>query len=392
MSRHRITIPSTHSRRMPDPVIPGSQRHILLVRAKDVPEGLPLDPNPRDQNINKRVYRDVLASLMNEDGAAPDTFHLKNKGITLIAAGVREVNPGEFSVAFDEGHGIVDGGHTYRVLLEGQSREGLSDEQYVKMEILVGVPPDLITDIAGGLNTAVQVQEMSLANLSDKFDWIKEALKGEPYESVIAYKENETEKMLDVRDVVAYMTLFNIDLYPNDQRSRYPITAYRAKVTALADFLKDENYESFKKMRKILPDILKLADTISHDARDLHNRTGGKAGKLAFVDGRKSGEYQFPFLGKTGPYKLSAGALYPMLGAFRWMVEEGADGMYHWKGSFQDVLALWDLTGGDLMRLTQAASDENGRNPNAIGKSLQHWTTLYSQVGFAQLSADPRRK
>src|SRR5690606_24146990 len=100
-------------------------------------------------------------------------------------------------------------------VLEGQASEELSEDQYVKFEILVDVPEDLITEIAGGLNTAVQVQEMSLANLGERFEWIKEALRGEPYDSAIAYKENEADKELDVRDIVAYMTLFNIDLYPN---------------------------------------------------------------------------------------------------------------------------------------------------------------------------------
>lgn len=393
MERQRITLRSDYSRRIPDPVL-GGYRHFMWVRAVDVPEGISLGPNPRDQNTNRSVYREVLRSLLNHEGT-PDTFHLKNKGITLIASSVREskTGKGSYSVTLDPGQGIVDGGHTYRIILEGQETGDLSDGQYVKFEILVDVPEDLTTEIAGGLNTAVQVQEMSLANLSDRFEWIKEALRGEPYESVIAYKENEPDKELDVRDIVAYMTLFNVEMYPNTIGSadrgggpRYPITAYRAKSTALSQFLDESNYEGFKKLSSILPDILVMADTIRHGAMVLHNRAGGKAGKLAFVDSRHRGNYTFPFIRREGPYRLSSGALFPMLGAFRWMVEADSDGLFRWRGGFREVLSLWEAIGGELMRLTQNASEENGRNPNAIGKSLSHWTTLHSVVAMAQMT------
>lgn len=363
---------------MPDPVIPGAERHILLMRAADVPVGIPLDPNPREQNIDRRVYRDVFDSLMNADGVEPDTFHLKNKGITMIASSVTRAENDRLVVTFDDGQGIVDGGHTYRVVLQGQLSPDIPDNQFVKFEILVGIPESLITDIAGGLNTAVQVQEMSLANLDDRFEWIKERLNGEPYESVIAYKENEAEKLLDVRDIVAYMMLFNVDMYPNDG-AEYPITAYRAKVTALQQYLAKE--ESFRRLELILPNILELADIIAFEARTVHNESGGRGGKLAFMDQKSRGEFAFPFIRKTDRYRLNRGALFPMLGAFRWMVEDLGDGEpLQWKGGFEAVKAIWRQAGPELMRATQSTSQELARNSNAIGKSRNHWATLHSIV------------
>lgn len=388
-SRQVVFVPQL-ARRMPDPVIAGAQRHILMVRAADVPRDIPLDPNPREQNIDRRVYRDVLESLMNAGDVEPNTFHLKNKGITAIAAAVRGGDD-RLIVTFDEGQGIVDGGHTYRIIQRGQDSEELPDEQFVKFEILVGVPSALVADIAGGLNTAVQVQEMSLANLEGKFDWIQKRLAGEPYESVIGYKENEPDKMLDVRDVVAFMTLFNIELYPNDG-AEYPITAYRAKVTALQQYLAKP--DSFMRLSPILPDILRLSDLISFESRQLHNEAGGKGGKLAFMAHKARGQYDFPFIGKKSEYRLDNGALYPMLGAFRWMVEEGPDGKFRWKGTFEDVKVTWNEAGAELMRATQATSNEFSRNSNAIGKSRNHWATLHSIVIKHQLmsAAQPRKR
>lgn len=377
-----IELIAKFARRVPDPVLDGAERHFLLVRAKDLPASIPLDPNPREQNANRRIYRDVLKSLMNEE-CMPDTFHLKNKGITMIASRVVPLKNKDsaYTVYFREGQGIVDGGHTYKIVQEGQASEGLSDRQHVKLEILVGIPSTLITDIAGGLNTSVQVQEMSLRNLDNKFNWIKEALAGEPYQRVIAYKENEADKALDVRDVVAFMTLFNIDAFPN-AGSEYPVNAYHSKAKTLREFI--NRPEPYRKMRSILTDILKLSDIVSFEARELHNAEGGRAGRLSFVEQSSRG-FDFPFIDQHNEYKLARGALIPMLGAFRWMVQESPSGNFQWKGSFDDVRRLWKRCGAELMRATQATSDELGRSPDAIGKSRNHWATLHSIVLRNQL-------
>jgi len=376
-------------RRFPDPVISGAERVVMFVPAASVPEGIPLDANPRDQNINKRVYKKVLTSLLEEDDSLEGTFHLKNKGITLLASSVTKTRTDQdrYNVRIDDGQGIVDGGHTYRIVLHAQESGTLPLDQFVKFEILVGLPESLITDIADGLNTAVQVQEMSLANLGGEFDWIKARLAGEPYESVIGYRENEAEKELDVRDVIAYMALFNIELWPNDG-SEYPINAYRAKVTVLQQFL--QNADSFKKLTKILPDILELVDIVGSEARDLHNRAGGKAGRLHFM---KERHVTYPFIGAEGDRKMDNGALFPMVGAFRWMVEEDDDGNFRWKGgSFARVKKIWRASGAELMKATQATNQEIGYNSNALGKSRNHWATLHSIVLKHDLTAAPHKK
>ena len=120
---------------------------------------------------------------------------------------------------------------------------------------------------------------------------------------------------------------------------------------------------------------------------ELHNKAGGKGGKLAFVESRKRGKYEFPFVGKESETRLTRGALLPMLGAFRWMVAEDEDGDFTWKGSFDDVLELWRETGAELMRATQSTSDDLSRQPNLIGKSRNHWATLHSTVAKRNLMA-----
>ena len=382
MSNRSFSLPSDYVRRLPDPVTKNAERYIAYVKAADVPPGIPLDPNPRGQNIDRLVYRDVRTSLLNQNDPS---FHLKNKGITMIAERVRATSGQPLEIRLGAQHGILDGGHTYKIILEGQEEE-VPDNQFVKFEILVGVDEELVTDIAGGLNTGIQVQQMSLANLDGQFAWIKERLSDPIYEAAIAYREND-DRPFDVRDVIAYMALFNIDLYPND-KSEYPITAYRAKSTTLKQFI--DKPDSYAKLKGILPEILELADTIRCEAPPLHNSAGGRAGGLAFVDQKQKGTYSFPFIERQSQSRLTSGALFPMLGGFRWMVEEADDGSIQWKGSFKEVKALWKKLGPELMKTTQETSGELGRKPNAIGKSRSHWATMHGIVLKEQLISAAR--
>ena len=113
------------------------------------------------------------------------------------------------------GQGIVDGGHTYSLITkEDREPDALPEAQYVKFEIVTHIPEDWIPEIAGGLNTSVQVQPMSLDALAHRFDWIKEELGKEPYYKQIAWRENEPGEF-DARDIVSLLTCFSIALFPN---------------------------------------------------------------------------------------------------------------------------------------------------------------------------------
>jgi hypothetical protein len=396
MANATFKFPVRVARRMPDPTIAGAVRHLFTVKVDDVPQGLPKAPNPRAQKTDRGIYKDVRRSLLNEDGT-PNTFHLKNKGMTIIADDVREVGESTFELRFGAEQGIVDGGHTYEIILEGQARiaesqatdNGSAIDQYVKIEVLTGVPEDLWAEIAGGLNTAVQVQDWSLANLRDKFDWIKDLLDSQPYGKKIAYRENEADTAYDVRDIIVLMEMFNIFDYPNDGEE-HPTKTYNNKGDVLDRYLADP--EKYKRLEPILTDILRLHDHISFTAREKHNQAGGRAGKLTFVEGRTRGMWNFDFIGKQGEWKLNRAALFPMLGAFRWMVINTPNGVA-WRGGFDHVLKVWDESASELMRATQATSEEYGRKLTALGKSRNHWATLHSTVAKRELTdraAKPR--
>jgi hypothetical protein len=369
------------SRRTPDPNFKDITRHILFVPVRTVPKGLPLDPNARIPNLNRRVYRDLRDSLLDDGVLEEGMFHLKHKGITLVAQKVEQKGGGEeFIVTMKSGHGVLDGAHTYE-LITTTPKDALPEMQFVKFEILTKVPEEWIADIAGGLNTSVQVQPMSLDNLRGDFEWIKNELSDEPYARNIAWKENEDGEF-DARDLISLLTLFNIDLFPNSADSQQPVVAYEKKSKALQLF--EAKPKSYKKLRPMLKEILVLHDTIRRDSREHWNDIGGQFGKFKFVEEREKGEFSFPFTGKKAKYRLTNGALYPMLGAFRWMVESKGKG-FRWRGGFNRVIERWEGSAEELMRMTAQANTELGRNPNAIGKSRNHWANLHARVAMRDL-------
>jgi hypothetical protein len=362
------------------------ERHVLLCTASSIPAGLSFDPNARTPNINRAVYKKVRASLLN-DGCAPNTFHLKNKGITIVAQSVKRRNDHDYEVFFGDGHGIVDGGHTYELIIKTRETTELPEKQCVKLEILTGVPDDMIPEVAGGLNTSVQVQDMSLLDLGEAFEWIKNDLALEPYYDRIAWSENDPGDY-DARDIISMMTCFDIDSFPPNGDT-HPVIAYEKKAEVIRRFKADfENSggAGYKKFRPILKDILALYDTIGIEFRQMRNLEGGHGGALKIVDQRERKPFQFIFIGQEDQYRLQDGALYPMLAAFRWLVKLNAKtDSYRWNGGFDAVLAAWRQVGPKLVSMTQEKAKEVGRNADSIGKSRPHWAALFQTVGFYDL-------
>ncbi len=384
-----IVLKAEYSRKFPDPLnlrtgdddAYNIDHHVLLCRAIDIPEGISKDPNPREQRIDFGIYKRIQASL---EDAEDLTFHLKNKGITILANKVDySEDKRTISIFLGEKGGIADGGHTYEVILAAKKNEVCPDGQYVKIEVLTGVPHEMFVDITGGLNTAVQVQEASLANLEGKFNWVKQELDGAPYGDQIAYKQNE-DKPVDVRDILALMTLFNIKYFDS---TTHPKESYTSKAACLDLYLKDQG--SFEKIRPILKDILDLHDYIHIEGRKQYNqKKGGKAGAMTGVyETRQRGEYPFPFTGQKDKSRLYSGTFYPIMGAMRFLVKGAPNGTFCWKlGSLDRVKEFFNEVAPLLVDTTYKTSLTYGRKPNAVGKDDTHWDNLYKTVALHYLT------
>jgi len=383
----KATIKAEYTRRYPDPLNKSSEgdpvnieHHVLVSRAIDVPASISKAPNPRAQNTDRAIYKEVRESL---DNAADLSFHLKNKGVTILAHHVAySEDKKTVDLYLGEGDGIVDGAHTYQIILEAQNAETCPERQYVKFEVLTGIPQEMGPEITGGLNTAVQVDDASLLNLKKEFDWVKEILKDTNFGGRISYMQNE-EGDYDIRGILALMTIFNVNEFPYP--GLHPKDAYISKARCLE--LYGGHKDSFKMLKPILVDILLLHDYIHVQSRELWNKkTGGRAGGMVglFAPKKKRSNYPLVFMGVETEQKLYDGALYPMLGAMRFLVEQkDGEDVYSWKlKSFNDVKTFFDEVASDLVATTYNTSLTYGRKPNPIGKDENHWDNTYKTVAL----------
>ena len=91
-------------------------------------------------------------------------------------------------VHLGDADGIVDGGHTAEIIKASKAAGTCPEQQVVKLEILTGIPAQMASDINGGLNTSVQVDDASLMNLDREFEWVKDAHKNNTFKDQISYK------------------------------------------------------------------------------------------------------------------------------------------------------------------------------------------------------------
>lgn len=329
--------------------------------------------NVRDPKLTGAVPAAIRASVSDKR----DLFAFMNRGIVLSVESVQFDNKtNQLALGFRDPvlHGLLDGGHTYNILLE--ERESLEFPQYVRLEILEGFKSEDISDLVEARNTSNQVRDQSLLNLSGEFDKLKKALSKTQYADLIAYKEYEVlpngePKPVDVRDIIAILTAFERDHFDD---KTHPINAYRSKAACLHHF--EANTKSYQKIYPLAPDILELYDLIQLYLPDLYNKGGGKFGHLTGVTTYK-GKHRahLHFINKDSKYGVPAGFTYPILGSFRALLEEKG-GRYIWGKELDPRELLANGLGEDLAgTIGNYALD--ARNPSKTGKSMLVWQACY---------------
>ncbi len=399
MAKSAYRIVAHEMRKITHPVFPEVAKYWLTVPAANFPAGISTSVNARDPvGLNRHVYRDVKESLLGESSAELGSFDLMNKGITILAEAVRVISKvnNEFEIIVDDDKGgIVDGAHTARIISEANAAGVIPPEQHVEVYIRTNISGSMITNIARGLNTSLQVAPKSIYNIDGVFDWLKEEIAEASYSELVSWKESDPGEY-DVRDLISMLELFNVIDFDNDE-SKQPIAAYEKWSKVLDNFARDfEDHRDgdledskYYKLRPILKDALILYDHVRRDFLELHNQAGGAAGKLNIVEEApvKKGVFDYPFAELPGTqYRLTKGATYPILNAFRNFVEiDENTGLAYWRGGFKKVLQAWKKLGPQLVAETFRATRDIGRNPDTIGKSRQHWISLHKTVRLAVL-------
>lgn len=346
--------------------------------------------NVRAPKLSGSVPKAIRESVKDN----PELFVFMNRGIVLSVESVSFNNKSsELTLVMTDRsiHGLLDGGHTYNILIE--ERGSLEHPQYVRLELLEGFPQDEIPNVVDARNTSNQVRDQSLMDLRDEFEKLKKAIAGQPYADLIAYKEYElqddgTPKPIDVREVVAILTCFDRE---NFNERTHPIDAYRSKAATLKHFA--ANKKSYEKIYPIADDILQLYDHIQLYLPELYNRVrakggdvvGGKFGRLTGVttyNGKRKD--QLLFIEEESKYGVPEGFVYPILGAFRALLEEKGD-RYVWGKGVDPFKLIQGQLGEDLAdTIGNFALD--ARNPSKTGKSPLVWQACYQAAQVMYLS------
>ena len=382
--RKTMYVKENSFRKLDDPFNDVAKKYVFYVKICDVPEGIPMATNPRDQKLTSGVAQAIKESLESNDGF----FHLKNRGIVLSAKSCTYNNKTkEVTINFTDDmlHGNIDGGHTYKIVCDHRNA-GL--DQYVQFEVMTGVE-DIIEKLAEARNTSVQVDEKSMAELQQKFDPIKEGLEGMPFFTRIAFKQNQQAfddvtnkrlKMIDAREVVSIINMFNIDKF---DAMNHPIKAYSSKAKMLELYL--NNPDSYRRYVNNMPDIFDLYDAVETEFATAFNETGGIYGRKkysGYKDGNIIGTSKFGL--HDIYYKIPDGLIYPAVAAFRSLVVLNQEtDKYEWKNGVNPI-SVWDRCKSSITSQIMNFASAIGDNPNAVGKDSNIWNLAYMTVLLQQ--------
>jgi hypothetical protein len=366
----------------------GYKNYLAVVDARNLPDlNEWREINVRDAKVRGRVPSAIRESFT----ANKDQFLFMNRGLVVAAQKVEFREMGSRKVMDlimkDPAiHGLLDGGHTYRVVTETVKNLGEDeDPRFVRVEVITGFGREEINEVVEGRNTSNQVKDESLANLNEAFDPIKDILKKEKYFDLIAWKEYEEQedgkpKPIDIRDIISYLVAFDNSSFSSTTQ---PIIAYADKRACLRHFLR--NAPHFERLYHLLPDILKVWDQIHSNWQDWYNEgreeeagIRGRFGKLTAVT--VDSDSKLYFAGGKANYRMPEAYKYPILGALRAAVSSSA----------KRNPATWRTNPFDLMKETgQQLTNIVGNsvratnNPNKVGKDAGTWSSCYLVVESA---------
>lgn len=354
--------------------------YYLLVNMKELPADIPLDVNPREPKMTTNVACSLLTAVVE-----PETdFYINNRGI-VIAAKSLSFSSADSEVSIDIGdqdnendkflYGILDGGHTYTAIMRKRDEIPKGIQKFVRIEVITNVQN--ITRLSDARNTSVQVSDMALFNLDDKFDDIKEAIADYPYADRIAYKDNEN-KPIHVSELLRLMYAFDIDKYPDDNAA--PVQSYSGKTQVFKRYKQAYETSLYKSLTKQLPVLVDLYDIIEQELPEKYKEYKKAQGvanpRFGSVRGIESLETltKTEFLEKPTKYSVSSGYIYPIFGAFRSLLKfDEGKGMISW---LFDPITIWNEVGTSIVQNTF----ETYTNPQLAGKGKQLWLSNYRIV------------
>lgn len=293
---------------------------IAYVDVCDIPRDFPMDINPRKQRMSGNVVKNIKNSLIKEK----HMFEILNKGITLIAKS-QSSRGKTLTLEFDEGYGLIDGGHTYMTILDVLENGVINrGHNYVTLEVLSGEPiKEYVIPIASARNTTVQVKDYSLAELDKAFEWIKQTLDGEECLVNIIFKENDIGHV-KVDQLIWLLAVTNPNIFPTCTYG-----TYIRKGKAMRTYIQESKEHGFTvnnrfyASKRILKELIMLYDYMQCN----YGKTYKDFIRLKPV---KATSKSSEFLKNELTYKIPNQWFYPAVCSIRSIVTTDEDGFLTW--------------------------------------------------------------
>jgi AIPR protein len=332
--------------------------------------------------------------------AEPKQFIYYNNGIMLVVESLqaKRVDGGDFEVVVeysepDEetedfvGHGVLNGGHTYKALMHAlygshKPRESYPnvEQAHVQVTVAVGIEEDSVAGISRARNLSKAVPDYALKNLEGDWQEIEKFLP-ESYRANIIFKPNEFEDDIDknpnytVVDLVQRLALLNNELF-DFRKDNHPTSAYSGKGSLVTKW----DNKKYEKILPLLEDILWLEEKIM----ETHERLNGK-GEGKIVVSKVSGcstKLSTLITGRSFNLTVAPPFTMPILAAFRVLIKDG-----QWIAPKEE---LWETYGEILVRRLWETYKTEGRSSAAsFARSKSTWNTLTNLIAmqFVQISS-----
>lgn len=294
--------------------------------------------NVRPPNRKKPAYKEMIKTVE----AAPETFHVKNRGITYFCDRFEYDNakrlvtvtvPRVGDDVDDPKYGIADGGHTFGVIEETLAKlDELKEREdwvvpYVRVHFVSGRSNLRATDeeIVEALNTSSQVQQYTLDEYADKFVELKDALGKAGFDTgLVAFRENE-DKEWSVLEIIQRMACFLKDRWQLTQ----PASMYRSKGRALDLYTSESTRVEFRRLYDVITDVVTLPEFIQAQLSTGNLVNARSFGRLRAVKPLKKPWQRAGTRDETN-HKVDIAALLPMAAAFRELLILKGD-RYAWR-------------------------------------------------------------
>lgn len=345
----------------------------LTVRAKNLPRDFKFGPNARYATLEKKPAKDMLDTLEKE----PASFIFKNNGIMVVAASIKAsgetvelvCNEAESE---DEmpGHGVLNGGHTYKCLLYAMEHpeafQDVSENAFVALTVGIGIPDEEIWKISRARNTSEKVPLHALRELAGDWQSLKQYLP-EQTRKLVAFKPNEPgaeDAEYDATDLVRRLALINNKMFPA-QDGHHPVAAY----TSIGSLVKKYSQKDFMEVAPLLPDVLQLEELVvkQWEAFNGQKRGGGqeKLGVISKASGCST-ESSRLLSGYTANLTLADPFVLPVIAAFRVFIKKGK-----WALPLDEA---WEKYGPKTVAALWEAYKDGGKSSAAyFGRSKASW-------------------